>query len=440
MTDTSPTNEYFLWRGDPEETFSDWTLEIISDEVTEDDEGTIVSPDAKETRSSVETTVSNGKMIQKYFVHRGILSCGIRRSKYFASQFLHAEQGRCNESVTQTSRIELPPLAAEAIPDLLDYLYGFEFKLNWAVCPRVLVGLHYLADYFEIGSLLKYTHYELKKKIERLPLRHAKDIYLSADSVFDEAIISLVARFIAGRFNSWCTVHEFVECADLEFWLKVASEIRSMSPNPWRWKTWSRVVLELSKQHSDDFTHKIFKKMTSVDILPSVCLHEALPLLELEVRLESAVTQDDSEKEDNEESLQSRCHRVYVDNWHLVPTMEEDVTRLMTSAPQKREFIVGLLLGSLKKAISSSSAQTGRSSSALTGGRANDGYLFGSSPTIFRSSYSTWSGTRIDGFQSNWTCRYCFLSNVISATICVGCKNSKWEGNLFGLKTSALSL
>ena len=66
-------------------------------------------------------------------------------------------------------------------------------------------------------------------------------------------------------------------------------------------------------------------------------------------------------------------------------------------------------------------------SASLSGGASvKPAWSTSSRPSSTRSI--GWSGTTLDGCQSNWTCSYCFLSNVESATSCLGCKNSKCVG------------
>mmetsp|Transcript_33474 Transcript_33474/g.80874 ORF Transcript_33474/g.80874 Transcript_33474/m.80874 type:complete len:246 (+) Transcript_33474:466-1203(+) len=95
----------------------------------------------------------------------------------------------------------------------------------------------------------------------------------------------------------------------------------------------------------------------------------------------------------------------------------------------------------LLSSSSSSTNPTGFQHTGSSTAQPNSGFVFagstssgtasGTSATSAPLSSSSsacgigWSGTSIDGSQSNWTCHHCFLSNVDSATICVGCKNSK---------------
>jgi hypothetical protein len=96
--------DLLLWRQDPEESYSDWTL-LISYETTDENEKTATKTD-------------------EYHLHKGILAVGPRKSEYFARLFKAG--GRFAESSSNTSRIILTELEANAFPHFLDYLYSVD--------------------------------------------------------------------------------------------------------------------------------------------------------------------------------------------------------------------------------------------------------------------------------------------------------------------------
>ena len=111
------------WRMDPEESYSDWSIEILVGE----------------------------KIYRTYHVHKAILSMGSKRSEYFARLFSNKN---LKEHEAQRSRIELEELAAKAFPVMLDYVYSL-----WGDKPPMItknaVILHYLGGYFEVRGLRK---------------------------------------------------------------------------------------------------------------------------------------------------------------------------------------------------------------------------------------------------------------------------------------------
>jgi len=112
------------WRLDPEESLSDWTIEIVV----------------------------NGQPNATYHVHKQNLVVGPRKSDYFVKLF--AEGGRqFAEAENCTSRIELEELAAGYFPQILDYLYLPERKLSFDT--NNAAALYSMAKYFGI-RLLRY--------------------------------------------------------------------------------------------------------------------------------------------------------------------------------------------------------------------------------------------------------------------------------------------
>jgi hypothetical protein len=116
-----------LWRQDPEENYSDWTL-LISYETTDENE--------KESTTKTD----------EYHLHKATLAVGLRKSEYFARLFKAG--GRFAESSSNTSRISLTKLEAKAFPHLLDYLYSVDADLE--ISTETATALHHLGGYFEM--------------------------------------------------------------------------------------------------------------------------------------------------------------------------------------------------------------------------------------------------------------------------------------------------
>ncbi|CAB9527869.1 unknown protein [Seminavis robusta] len=92
-SNSTATDKWALWRGDPDTTFSDWKIVVTS---------------------------SDGPATT-YHLHKMMLGCGPRKSKYFC----HMIRSSFEEGATCTSCIELEPPAAQVFPVLLDcYLYN----------------------------------------------------------------------------------------------------------------------------------------------------------------------------------------------------------------------------------------------------------------------------------------------------------------------------
>lgn len=114
--------ELFYWRMDPDESHSDFVIEI-------------------EWSSSERTS-----QVDTYHVHRNVLSLGPRRSDYFARLF-HGPFVEARESLC---RITLEAVAARAFPALLDYAYGAP---TLQCTTETATALHYLGQYLEMRRL-----------------------------------------------------------------------------------------------------------------------------------------------------------------------------------------------------------------------------------------------------------------------------------------------
>jgi len=112
------------WRSEDSRIVSDWKIEVVRQE-------------------------DNVSMV--YDVHKTVLAFGKRKSEYFARQFKNP--GRFSEDTTQTTRVVLPKLAADAIPQLLDYHYGGP-EAFIEVDAESATALLVLADYFENDGML----------------------------------------------------------------------------------------------------------------------------------------------------------------------------------------------------------------------------------------------------------------------------------------------
>jgi BTB/POZ domain len=144
--DNAATN--MKWRLPPEESFSDWTVEIL---VTPEDSHptTAAENNPKEIDSVSEPERKERKTGTAYHVHKAYLGAGPRSSLYFAKVF----RSQFSETSSQKSTVSLPPKAAECFPDLLDFIYS-ETSSNVTVdSPASAAAIRYLANYFGMEAL-----------------------------------------------------------------------------------------------------------------------------------------------------------------------------------------------------------------------------------------------------------------------------------------------
>ena len=124
------------WRLDKDESYSDWTIEIITSSDDEDaDEGT--------SRAF-------------YHVHKNTLATGSRKSEYFDGIF-SSDVGRFQESENSTSKILLPPDMAVAFPGFLDYMYAPLSEARCVLSTDNVLQLRSLASYFIVQALTDAT-------------------------------------------------------------------------------------------------------------------------------------------------------------------------------------------------------------------------------------------------------------------------------------------
>jgi hypothetical protein len=161
-----------LWRQDPEESFSDWKIILVSDDANVDDNtekdsvltknqsdtartGEQVGNDQKKDTASINNKDDNdteaAPLTTTFYVHQNILASV---STYFRSLLKKRKHSQTSEHQTQTSTIKLYPKAIESFPIFLDYVYNsivgkFGFERSNAV------ALRHLAMYFRVDALLK---------------------------------------------------------------------------------------------------------------------------------------------------------------------------------------------------------------------------------------------------------------------------------------------
>mmetsp|Transcript_10001 Transcript_10001/g.28022 ORF Transcript_10001/g.28022 Transcript_10001/m.28022 type:complete len:449 (-) Transcript_10001:304-1650(-) len=129
------------WRLDKDESYSDWTIEIITGSGDGDDghgDG-----DEKASRS-------------EYHVHKTTLATGRRKSQYFDGVF-SSGMGQFQESESNTSKICLPTEMATAFPDFLDYMYAPFPGASCLLSNGNVWKLRSLASYFIVQSLTDAT-------------------------------------------------------------------------------------------------------------------------------------------------------------------------------------------------------------------------------------------------------------------------------------------
>ena len=95
INDSESLHRCITWRGDPDETGSDCTIVIITNELR----------------------------AVTYHVHKSIICFGSKQSKYFSSQFLRSCDSTIGSKKVPLAKVELDQRDAENFPILLDFMY-----------------------------------------------------------------------------------------------------------------------------------------------------------------------------------------------------------------------------------------------------------------------------------------------------------------------------
>jgi hypothetical protein len=143
---------YSLWRLDPSESHSDWTI-ILHEEEGEVFDLLNVSSDSHDR---IPTTI--------FHVHKIMLGVGPYKSEYFSQLFRQCAPaaaasagGRLHcfsEYETSTSHIYLPPSAIVAFPIMLDFIYGRGCTTACAPFQTCnAVEIRFLSTYFDVPTL-----------------------------------------------------------------------------------------------------------------------------------------------------------------------------------------------------------------------------------------------------------------------------------------------
>ncbi|GAX12495.1 hypothetical protein FisN_24Hu070 [Fistulifera solaris] len=266
------------WRDDPVDLFSDWKIEIISF----NDEG-------------VETT-------DTYHVHKNFLAHGSRRSKYFFRLFRSEES--FTENQASTSRIDLDPLAAQAFPVLLDFVYGS----NLSITSQTATALHHLGEYFEIRPL-QDTSFEFCQHDMSLDNLHA--YYASAKQLHDDNVMNLIVDYLRLKISKLSPTNPIVLQSSPDLWLRVLGlDDRREKIEFKDTILLSQIIAKMCMSQSEaPMDAKTFYTFTN--LLTSIHSNAALDLCELDDRYSLGDDDDESDLS----ALQQLCVDALSANW-----------------------------------------------------------------------------------------------------------------------------
>lgn len=318
-----------LWRGDPAETFSDWTIEIAAKNSKQD---------KAESKTNQEENPT--EVVTTYHVHKGSLSYGKRSSGYFSKVFQAAESRNFEEGNTSVSKIKLDPLAADAFPAFLDYMYT-ERPLQ--ICTENATALRWLGDYFEVTQLRWDARQFILKNIS---MDNVGIYYQHSTQLHEECVLKAVQTFTGKHILDIQLDNQIVLSAAPTFWADVLALNVSNPVSKTLSLHVSRIVATTASLHSEELSRETFNSLTGESVIPQVSSCVALSLCKVDDLLKLNEPEENNGTNLDSVSLQTRCADALAETWRNF-AVKDNVESLVSRQPT---FLVNLLLQSLEDA------------------------------------------------------------------------------------------
>ena len=347
-----------MWRGDPNDTYSDWTIEVVFEAPQPAATAAAtaaagapapapeVAPSAIATVPGTTTTQEGATVTQTYHVHRYFLGFGTRRSEYFCKLFRQSFQG---EGQLNNTTLHLDYVAARAFPDLLDHLYDPRSQL--AIDTETATALHHLGVTLEMSHLQHYTSQFVKQD---LCLANLEQYYEHAKTFGDTTVLALVVEFMAANMAHISTTSNFVlQMTDAEVWKTALAKVHPPAHNFTTDLHVSRLLAQFSVAHRDTLDALTFETLADPAKVRKVDPQVAWTLCELddhfaarraERHAASAIPDAAGAAGADLSSIQQRCATALAEDWQ---TLDAQSPQVKTRKPA---FLVDLLDKSLAKA------------------------------------------------------------------------------------------
>jgi hypothetical protein len=268
---------------DPEESMSDWKIEIV-----------VAATNSSATNENDGTSSSS----TAYHVHQCILGVGGKKSNLFVKHF----RGPFSESETKSSRMEFEPEVADVFPIVLDYMYSPDNKLD--ITTKNIPAVMALADYLDIASvrdkIAKYCHQNLTLATCAIFYGYGEDYIIP--SLRTSSIETCYMNFLAICPDTSSTAFD----SRLTFWFDLRKHIKD---EEWLLH-FSRHIAAFCVSHKANLTINDFYRVTNSKFLPKIHPKAAEQLIQVELGL--ANMQSDATKLSN---LQVRCIDAIADAW-----------------------------------------------------------------------------------------------------------------------------
>lgn len=338
------------WRGDPAQTHSDWTIQVISQESDGgslwetndgDDGGGTENPAEnpwaswywctgsdkckrvrEEVKSRKEAMEQEKETSEFYHVHKSVLASGDRRSESLGILFCYAKEdtsakvelpslGAKLDRESSTIRLELPTMAAQVFPDLLDYMYKPENDL--VVSTLTATALHFLGQHLGIPKL----RWEAKQFwMNDLCLEKSGIYYEHACILDDENILDAIKEILADQVLKIKPEYKIVRVSDCQLWLDVLELLHARGGDDRNKKIrfLSEIIAEFADKNIYCIGEKGFSQITAADKLPVVSYRAAVALMDTNEVLGAKANTD----------LQDRCTTALSQQWESVHIKFDD--------------------------------------------------------------------------------------------------------------------
>ena len=279
------------WRGDPLQTFSDWTVIVATSEFDS----------------------------RTYHVHKSILSVGPRSSRYFSRLFMEGHN-HYNQSQS-TTRIELDEQDADSFPLFLDFMYdtcpdadddeSLTLNVNEDFSTSNAVSLRHLARVFDCEGLMLAVNKFIQKD---LSLKTGPVYLMQAHLYQDDRLVESAKRLCIENFSRLDTraiirlplelfrsiIAAVIERADSAHDISVEEE-DALSCHL------SEVVCQYFEKHPDRMSVKLLLELTNENVMPKIASEPAIGFTALARDLDPREIKPDSDEWRGLIALCQRC-------------------------------------------------------------------------------------------------------------------------------------
>lgn len=321
--------------------FYDWTIEvtrIVHDEDIEQQK----DKRSKEKHGGSMRTNNKKNVVERYHVHKAILSVGPRRSEYFATLF---KQNHLSEFATNTSQIQLEASSADSFPSLLDYIYT-EKKIKFTT--KNATAIRHLASYFRMRPLWKQASAFIRGDFSlETAAAYLSEAILYSDEKLEQASIDILAERIE-EINRR-TLNKLSPSSFERIFTSPKLKCRS--------RKLSDIVLKYCQTQGGSVDMSLLMKCTRSEVMPSVSRKSALPLLKVAVAGEEKAGVNLS---DTNNVLRARCVETCVEEWKetlakpllALECHDQNISRILgATSIEHRDLPLAIQVELLEKAL-----------------------------------------------------------------------------------------